>query len=121
MGLLKHIRSRSKIKNSSNEYDAYQAQSWRHATGARRNLDPTAKYPRELLQYLFTFVCPHTCDEALAPLEECMTDWYGCLLCVYRDLGKSLKLTFEHRTTKSGVAHCSQVSRHWSDAAQSLL
>ena len=33
-----------------------------------------------------------------------MTDWYGCLLCVYRDL-----------------AHCALVNRQWADATQTLL
>lgn len=87
MGLLKHIRSRSRIKNSSDKIDEHHAQGSNYVIGTSRNPNPTTRCPRELLQHLFTFVCPHTCDEALAPLEECMTDWYGCLLCVYRDLG----------------------------------
>lgn len=121
MGLLKHIRSRSKIKNTSDDRGGYDVHSDHHTGAPSRIPNPTAKYPRDLLQYLFTFVCPHTCDEALAPLEECMTDWYGCLLCVYRDLGRSSTPTPWKCWAKSEVAHCASVSRQWADAARNLL
>ena len=102
MGILKHIRSKSKIKNNFTGSDADQGQNKGYATPAAWTPNPTAKYSRELLQRIFSFVCPHTYDEELVSLEESMSDWYGCLLCGYRDLGMLSGHRFNACNTHSG-------------------
>ncbi|KAI9760716.1 MAG: hypothetical protein M1835_000112, partial [Candelina submexicana] len=102
MGFLKHIRSKSKIKTENNSatqvHDQYATSS-----AGRSPQGLAARLPLNVLELLFTFVCPHTLDESYIPSENSMVE-DGCMLCDMRDL-----------------AHCAGVSRRWSEPAQKLL
>ncbi|KAN0099719.1 hypothetical protein V8E51_013494 [Hyaloscypha variabilis] len=64
-----------------------------------------AKLPGPLLERIFSFVCPHTQDEAYESCEQSALEVGDtCMLCDLRDL-----------------AHCAQVSRKWRVHATKLL
>jgi F-box-like len=108
MKFLKHIRSKSKIKNKENgqtgggggggEGGAYMPQYY-----PRGGRDASARLPPTLLQKIFIEVCPLTVDHTYDSSEESLVD-YGCALCDVKDL-----------------SHCALVSRKWWNAAQDLL
>ncbi|KAI9676435.1 MAG: hypothetical protein M1817_000592 [Caeruleum heppii] len=103
MRLLKHIRSRSKIKNDSpslGHYHSATSASWPAQAGQR---DYTARLPPFLLAAIFDCVCPHTHDESFESSEDSAVD-DGCMLCDMRDL-----------------AHCAAVCRRWAAPAQDAL
>jgi hypothetical protein len=70
---------------------------------ARGGRDFTSRLPEDLLERVFTFVCPHVQDDTYEPSERSQVG-DGCMLCDLRDLSKN-----------------AQVSRKWYRAAQKLL
>ena len=106
MGILNHIRSRSRLKN-----EAPQAQTYYHgptdSPPAYRsriaNHNPTAQLPRKIFEEIFAAVCPHSRDESYLSSEDCMLDG-GCMLCDLRDL-----------------SHCAMVNRQWAGPALAML
>ncbi len=104
MKFLKHIRSKSKLKNN-----AVEAQVYTHyapptpAADGRRRPDLSTKLPPAILDRIFSYVCPHTRDETYRSSEE-STLGEGCMLCDMRDL-----------------AQCALVCRRWAEVAQNLL
>lgn len=102
MGLLKHFRSKSRLKDdtprSAPKYKSYSAPS-AHYYGP--NL--TARLPDNVVENIFTYVCPHTADTSYEPSERSQIG-DGCMLCDLRDL-----------------ARCAQVCRKWYSTAQKLL
>lgn len=97
MGLLKHFRSKSKLRESP--------QSARQIPymPARGGRDFSNRLGEDILERIFTFVCPHVQDESYETSENSQIG-DGCMLCDLRDLGKS-----------------AQVSRKWYRVAQKLL
>ncbi|KAL9099334.1 MAG: hypothetical protein Q9163_005150 [Psora crenata] len=65
-------------------------------------LNPTADFPRKLLEDVLSFVCPHAREGSHGPSEELVDG--GCMLCDMRDL-----------------AQCALVNRQWCEAARKLL
>jgi len=98
MGLLKHFRSRSKLKNDEKaDGQAY------YPTPVPLGRDYTARLPPNVVRNIFRFVCPHTLDKSYEVSENAdVAD--GCMLCDLRDL-----------------AHCAQTRRGWYQTAQELL
>lgn len=99
MGLLKHFRSKSRLKDSSTS-TIYTSS---HALPARGGRDFTHRLPANVLDNIFTYVCPHTQDTSYEPSERSQIG-EGCMLCDLRDL-----------------ARCAQVCRKWYGTAQGLL
>ncbi len=100
MKFLKHIRSKSKIKNKDHDQTAEGYVPQYYARGGR---DASARLPPALLQKIFIEVCPLTVDDTYDSSEESLVD-YGCALCDVKDL-----------------AQCALVSRKWWNVAQDLL
>jgi hypothetical protein len=99
MGLLKHFRSRSKLKTDEKP----NGNGHVYYPGAAMGRDYTARLPPKVLKNIFEFVCPHTLDHSYEVSEHAeIAD--GCMLCDLRDL-----------------AHCAQVRRDWYQSAQELL
>lgn len=103
MKFLKHIRSKTRLKNGteSQGYDTYAAT---HAApdGGNRS-SPISRLPVKILEEIFASVCPHTRDESYSTSEDSMID-DGCMLCDMRDL-----------------AQCALVCRQWTEIVQDLL
>ncbi|KAI9827689.1 MAG: hypothetical protein M1819_006890 [Sarea resinae] len=102
MKFLKHIRSKSLLKNKAEPSSTDQLTS----TVVGRNgygQSLAAILPPAVLQNILAFVCPHAQDENLESCEDSMTE-DGCMLCDMRDL-----------------AHCASVNHKWNTAAQDLL
>nr|OQO29035.1 hypothetical protein B0A51_04339 [Rachicladosporium sp. CCFEE 5018] len=99
MGLLKHFRSKSHLRDagpkSPDRAIPYMP--------ARYGRDFTTRLPDTILERTFSYVCPHTLDETYEPSERSQIG-DGCMLCDLRDL-----------------AHSAQVSRKWYRVAQKLL
>lgn len=101
MGLLKHFRSKSRMKDSSPQptnYSPYSSPSY-----ARGGRDFTQRLPENVLDNIFSYVCPHTQDHSYETCEDSQIG-EGCMLCDLRDLAK-----------------CAQVCRKWYSVAQQLL
>jgi len=104
MKFLKHLRSKSKLENNGVE-----AQIYNHyvppspAADGPRGHDGSAKLPTALLEKIFSYICPHTRDNAYDSSEESMMD-DGCMLCDMRNLAQS-----------------ALVCRRWTEVAQNLL
>lgn len=99
MKFLKHIRSKSKVKDR----DLVQIKDYAEQYCNCSEKDAIARLPAELLQRIFTELCPLTVDDTYDSSEESLVD-YGCALCDVKDL-----------------AQCALVSRGWGNAAQELL
>lgn len=101
MKFLKHIRSRSKVKDK----DKHNARGNGYAPqySLTPGKDPTARLPPAILQRIFIEVCPLTVDDTYDSSEESLVD-YGCALCDVKEL-----------------AQCALVSRKWWSVAQDLL
>lgn len=99
MKFLKHIRSKSKVKDK----DDSQTRILPGQYLPRPGWDLTARLPPTLLQRIFIEVCPLTVDGSYDSSEESLVD-YGCALCDVKDL-----------------AQCALVSRNWWNVAQDLL
>jgi hypothetical protein len=103
MKFLSHMRSKSKL-NSHDEAQVQQSRSHNRFTPVTRSLSHEALVlPKDIVERILAFVCPHTKDETYATSEDSMTDG-GCMLCDMRDLAQS-----------------ALVSRIWSEAAATLL
>ena len=105
MKFLKHIRSKSKVKEREKEREKDRAQSQGYAPqyAPCYGRDRTARLPSAILQRIFIEVCPLTGDHSYDSSEESLID-YGCALCDLKDL-----------------AQCALVSRKWWNVAEDLL
>ena len=104
MKLLKHIRSRSKIKSAEAQiYDSLAPPGSPGFSIGFPTSDIAARLPPPVLEAIFAFVCPHVLDETFDSLEDSMIE-DGCMLCDMRDL-----------------AHCAAVCRSWTVTAKTLL
>lgn len=100
MGLLKHFRSKSRLKDK----DSPQAARFDiPPSPARYGRDFSQRIPDNVLERIFALVCPHSQDETYEPSERSMLG-DGCLLCDMRDL-----------------ASCTRVCRKWYHNAQKML
>jgi hypothetical protein len=99
MKFLKHIRSKSKVKDKKDGQTSGQTSQYYAVNGH----DTSARLPPLLLQRIFIEVCPLTVDDTYDSSEESLVD-YGCALCDVKNL-----------------AQCALVSRKWFTPAQSLL
>ncbi len=99
MKFLKHIRSKSKVKDKDHGHTRGYVQQYSHRTAR----DATARLPPAILQRIFIELCPLTVDATYDSSEESLVD-YGCALCDVKEL-----------------AQCALVSRRWFNAAQDLL
>lgn len=93
MGLLRHFRSKSKLKSKGPE------PSYFYPTGPNYS----SRLPPALLEIIFTFVCPNAEDESYAASELSVVP-DRCVLCDYRDL-----------------AQCASVCRSWRTVAEKYL
>ncbi len=105
MKFLKHIRSKSKVKERDGEKNRAQSQSQGYAPqyAPCYGRDSTARLPSAVLHRIFIEVCPLTGDDSYDSSEESLID-YGCALCDLKDL-----------------AQCALVSRKWWNVAEDLL
>lgn len=107
MGFLKHLRSRSNLKDKSKNHghgpQAHVYTSNHPLPPLYRGRDCTEQLPDKILRRIFEFVCPHTADDSYETSEKSMIG-DGCMLCDLRDL-----------------ASCAQVRRRWYGVAQGLL
>ncbi|KAI5364845.1 Putative F-box domain, leucine-rich repeat domain superfamily, F-box-like domain superfamily [Septoria linicola] len=102
MGLLKHFRSKSRLKQESppsKSYANYPPSPQPRRTGR----DLTQRLPEKVLTNIFSYVCPHTQDYTYDPCEQSQIG-DGCMLCDLRDL-----------------SHCAQTCRKWYASAQQQL
>ena len=100
MGFLKHLRSKSRLKDDSNspshrsKYTLYPARFGRNFS---------LRLPDYVLEKIFIDICPHSQDETYEPSERsALGD--GCMLCDLRDLAKA-----------------AQVCRKWYNVGQKVL
>ena len=107
MGLLKHFRSKSRLKDpeaaSPSQYTSSYPLPQRPAAVARYGRDFTTKLPDKALTRILQFVCPHSTDCTYEPSEQSQIG-DGCMLCDLRDL-----------------SNCASVCRKWYGLAQKLL
>ena len=104
MGLLKHFRSKSRLRGSLSPEPTHYDRSIPLPSGPRPGgRDCTARLPPNVLENIFTHVCPHTHDHSYLSSDESQIG-DGCMLCDLRDLG-----------------HCARVNRKWCGTAQKLL
>ena len=99
MKFLKHIRSKSKLKEDD-------SRGYEYPTGPARYRESLAGHPHLpeiMLDTIFSYVCLHTQDESWEPPEKSMVA-DGCMLCDTRDL-----------------AQCTLVCKKWHAPAQKLL
>lgn len=107
MGLLKHFRSRSRLKDNNPQPTSsssvpplpYQSQP----RYGRAGPDYTQRLPDKVLANIFSYVCPHSQDTSYETCEDSQIG-DGCMLCDLRDLAKS-----------------AQTCRKWYATAQSML
>ncbi|WPH03732.1 Hypothetical protein R9X50_00661500 [Acrodontium crateriforme] len=97
MGLLKHLRSRSRLKDSPQSPPQY---SYYSPNGS---IDHVSRLPSKVLDNIFTYVCPHVQDQSYESSERSQIG-DGCMLCDLRDL-----------------ANCARVCRRWYTSAQQKL
>jgi hypothetical protein len=102
MGLLKHFRSRSKLKNEEKANGKTNGHVYYPAVVAPGR-DYIGRLPPKVLRQIFEYVCPHTLDQSYVPSEKAEVG-DGCMLCDLRDL-----------------ANCAKARRGWYQTAQELL
>ncbi|CAK4016866.1 related to F-box domain [Lecanosticta acicola] len=102
MGLLKHFRSKSRLKENSPQPTRSQPFQSTSRYG-RAGPDHTQRLPEKVLENIFSYVCPHTQDVSYETCEDSQIG-DGCMLCDLRDLAKS-----------------AQTCRKWYATAQSML
>lgn len=113
MGLLKHFRSRSNLKKTSdaqhyNEkhdnvyYPGVPNVPSQYAVAGGR--DFTARLPEKVVTRILELVCPHTMDKMYEPCEDANISDDSCPLCDLRDL-----------------SHCAMTRRGWYRASIQLL
>lgn len=98
MGLLKHLRSHSKLTGEEKQNG-----QCNFAVQPVAGADYITKLPTKVLKHIFEFVCPHTLDKSYE-VQERVDVGDGCMLCDLRDL-----------------AHCAAVRRSWYQPAQEQL
>lgn len=107
MGLLKHFRSKSRLKDSGPSISAPHTSSHplpqQPAAAARYGRDFTTRLPDKVLTRIFQYVCPHSTDFSYDPSEHSQIG-DGCMLCDLRDL-----------------SNCASVCRKWYGLAQKIL
>lgn len=91
----KKARSQENLDTSSRTYPQYGTPPVSSQT--------LAKLPTDILERIFSFVCPHAKDETYESCEDSAVE-DTCMLCDLRDL-----------------SHCAQVSRKWRAAAVNVL
>lgn len=91
------------------ERDKYRMYNGRHEKFYNPALErsnvyaPWLQLPDQILERIFTFICPHTSDESYETCEQSAIE-DACMLCDVRDL-----------------AHAGQVCKKWSKAAIKLM
>ena len=109
MGLLKHFRSKSRLKSSDNEplsptrHGGFYTSPANPPQQQYHGRDQTQRLPNQVLERIFSYVCPHTLDFTYETSERSQIG-DGCMLCDLRDL-----------------AHCAGVCRKWYSLAQGAL
>jgi hypothetical protein len=103
MGLLKHFRSKSKLREINIPQPVDYISHPVPSTPARFGRDHTTRLPDKVLNRVLQFVCPHSTDHTYQPSEDSQIG-DGCMLCDLRD-----------------IAVCAQVCRWWYNLAQRLL
>lgn len=103
MKFLNHMRSRSRLRNGTNERQVYHHHASSSASYSHSHTRPFPILPQRVLRTILKHVCPHTQDESYLTSEESMVDG-GCMLCDMRDL-----------------AQCALVRREWAEAVALLL
>ncbi|KAF2163448.1 hypothetical protein M409DRAFT_26061 [Zasmidium cellare ATCC 36951] len=103
MGLLKHFRSKSRLKDTSPQPTSSQPPMPSMPQHVRYGPDYTQRLPDKVLANIFSYVCPHTLDFTYETCEDSQIG-DGCMLCDLRDLSK-----------------CAQACRKWYAVAQGLL
>ncbi|KAL9128614.1 MAG: hypothetical protein Q9217_002748 [Psora testacea] len=86
MKLLKHIRSKSRLKSNNDHQISRSIIDISANFNALFPLNPTAVFPPQLLEDLLSYVCPHARDGSYTPCEELVDG--GCMLCDMRDLAQ---------------------------------
>jgi len=97
MGLMKHLRSKPRLKEERDKELSNSPSPPRYAR------DLISRLPEDLVHKILAEVCPHTQDHSYLPSEQ-STVGEGCMLCDLRDL-----------------ARCARVCRRWYALAQDLL
>lgn len=103
MGLLKHLRSRSRMRGGDRESPSPKNNRQIPYMPARGGRDFSQRLNEDILERIFKYVCPHVQDQTYETSERSEIG-DGCMLCDLRDLGKS-----------------AQVCRRWYRVAQQLL
>lgn len=103
MGLLKHFRSRSRLKQDSPPRPNYANYPPSPQAPRRNGPNLTQRLPDKVLANIFSYVCPHTQDYTYEPCEQSQIG-DGCMLCDLRDLSR-----------------CAMTCRKWYATAQQQL
>ncbi|KAK5747162.1 hypothetical protein LTR17_000296 [Elasticomyces elasticus] len=104
MGLLKHLRSKSRLTSSGPTPTTSTFPLPNHQQQPYRGPNQIARLPDPVLERLFQHLCPHTLDYTYVPSEQSQLNSDGCPLCDLRDL-----------------AHCASVCRRWYTISQGVL
>lgn len=100
MGLLKHFKSRIKLKDSADEtYNKQYNASNGHQNGkvyypgsyAVSGHDYTTRLPPQVVTKILEFVCPHALDKSYEACEDADIGDDTCPLCDMRDLSNCAK------------------------------
>ncbi|KAK5692317.1 hypothetical protein LTR17_025395 [Elasticomyces elasticus] len=100
MGLLKHLRSKSRLTSGPTPTTS----TPQIPSQPYRGPNQIARLPDPVLERLFQHLCPHTLDYTYVPSEQSQLNSDGCPLCDLRDL-----------------AHCASVCRRWYTISQGVL
>jgi hypothetical protein len=106
MGLLKHFRSRSKLKTDEKANGKVNGKAngqVYYPAAVAPGRDYIGRLPPKVLKQIFEYICPHTLDQSYEASEKVEVG-DGCMLCDLRDL-----------------ANCAKARRGWYQIAQELL
>lgn len=103
MKFLKHIKSKTRLKNEDEAQIYDYGAPTTYSPKSRSGCDLTSRLPIKLLTSILLYICPHACDDNYLSLEESMRDG-GCMLCDMREL-----------------AQCALVNRRFLVATQTIL
>lgn len=84
-------------------YNPRSDQHYNYAAERSRTFAPWLELPPQILERVFAFVCPHSCDESYETCERSAVE-DACMLCDLRDL-----------------AHAGQVCKLWRRSAIQLM
>lgn len=91
-------------KNGYSEKNGYRQNGYAaHYAPTFASADLLLHLPANIVERIFSFVCPHTQDESYETCEQSALE-NSCMLCDLRDL-----------------AHCAQVCKNWRSSARKLL